>query len=124
MTTILIAAALVLVKSLYAFVLSRKRFAKLQPDGTWVLVLIGVGLCILAAGIDRRLTNPSVAVFERRVWLFLLVGGVPIAVWQVSRTARALSLWFERVIGRIYGYTPENPGALADQSGAAAHQDD
>lgn len=124
MTTILIAAALVLVKSLYAFVLSRKPLAKLQPDGTWVLVLIGVGLCILAAGIDRRLTNPSVAVFERRVWFFLLVGGVPIAVWQIARTAHALSLWFERVIGGIYGYPPENPSTLADQPGTPAHPDD
>ena len=34
MTTILIATALVLVKSLYAFVLSRKRFAK--PHQIWV----------------------------------------------------------------------------------------
>lgn len=125
MTTISIAVVLVLVKSLYAVLLSHKRLRRLQPDGTWVLVLIGVGLCILAAGIDRRLTEPSVAVFERRVWLFLLIGGIPIAVWQIGRTARALNLWFERAIGRmVYGYTPENPGALADQSGTKTPPND
>ena len=110
MTTALVFLALFLVKSLYAVVLSHKRFRKLQPDGTWVLVAIGVGLCIAAAGIDRRFTNPSIEVFEVRVWLFLLVGGIPIAIWQIGRSARALIDWFKRVMERLNG----QPGDEAD----------
>lgn len=110
MTTALVFLALFLVKSLYAVVLSHKRFRKLQPDGTWVLVAIGVGLCIGAAGIDRRLTNPPIDVFEVRVWLFLLVGGIPIAIWQIGQSTHALINWFKRVMG----HDNDRPGHETD----------
>lgn len=109
MTTGLVFLGLFLVKSLYAYVLSRPRFAKLQPDGTWVLVVIGVGLCILAAGIDRRLTHPPVEVFEQRVWLFLGVGGIPIALWQLCRSITALHQWMQYLAQRTGYDRTRNP---------------
>lgn len=120
MTTLTIAAALFIVKALYAFVLSRKRFRKLQPDGTWVLVAVGVGLCLAAAAIDRRLTHPPIDVYEARVLLFLIVGGIPIAVWQIGKSALALI----RIEEQTYGNPTDRAGALADQPGTAARWDD
>ncbi len=91
--------ALVGVKSAYSLILNQPRFRKLQPDATFAMVFVGVGLCIKAADIDRRRTNPSTDIYALRVKLFLLIGGLPVGIWQASQTVRA----FRRLMARAYG---------------------
>ncbi len=101
--------ALVGVKSVYSFVLSRPSLRKLQPDGTFLMVLVGVGLCIAAADIDRKRTNPSIEEYARRIKLFLLIGGIPVGVWQASQSVRAFKFMLERAQRGFDGNEPHWP---------------
>ena len=98
--TLAIYIGLFIVKSLYAFALSK--YPRLQPDFTWFLVVVGVGICMAAAALDRRLTGPlRVEEYELRVWLALIVGGIPIAVWQIGTSVRAWTEVFRRLFRGI-----------------------
>lgn len=89
MTTLQIYAALFLATSLYAVVLARLKHLW-EPDLTWLEVVIGVAMCLLAPYADQRLHGPLISeLYEQRVWLAFLVGGTPIVIWRVGSSIRA-----------------------------------
>lgn len=57
-----------------------------SPDGAWLQVIIGVGMCLLFATLDvvlqpYRDVIQLIAVF----WLAFFVGGTPVVFWQTHR---------------------------------------
>ena len=117
---------LIVIKTVYAYVLSRRPLRWLEPDYTWMLVLLGVAICIVAAAVDRRLNGPlSADVYEVRIWLALLWRGVPIAVWQIGKSARAWARIFRRIFeGTPHGNQTEGAAGMAEECGELSQADD
>jgi len=127
MTTLAIYAYLFAATTLYAALLAYLRHLW-EPDLTWLEVIIGVTLCLLAPYLDSRLNGPLMSeTYEQRVWLAFLVGGAPIVIWQL---AQSVSAW-RRIRRRIRGdhdvntRHPADPAeALADKSRASSEEGD
>lgn len=82
--------ALAAVTTGYAYLLDRNKQSpnprvKLEPDWTWVEVVLGTTLCLAAAAIRIRLAPGDARDTERVVWRAFVWGGAPIAIWQVGR---------------------------------------
>ncbi len=126
MTTFAIYSYLFASATLYAVLLSWLRHIW-EPDLTWLEVIIGVALCLLAPYLDQRLHGPLTSeVYEQRVWLAFVVGGAPIVAWQLGQSVRA-RLQAERRIRGQYGTTrhaTDRPAPLADHAGAPPETDD
>jgi hypothetical protein len=122
MTTFAIYSYLFAATALYAVVLARYGWV-LNPDWTWLQVVAGTVLCLLAPYLDQRYNGPLTSeLYEHRVWMAFLVGGFPIVVWQISQSARA-HLRVERRILRKHGDTtdytaprPQNANASRTQT--------
>ena len=116
-STLTILSALFVLKCLYAWLLSRLPAQWVYPDLTWVFVAIGVSFCCAAAGIDRRFNGPYTAeTYELRVWAALVVGGIPMATWQITRSVRA---WM-RIIGHLFPKDQPNGNTTDHASSVAA----
>ena len=91
MTTVEIYVALFATTTLYAALLAWLQQAlRLEPDLTWLEVIIGVTLCLLAPYFDQRWHGPLTSEgYEQKVWLAFIVGGLPIVVWQLSKSVRS-----------------------------------
>lgn len=121
MRTFDIYLALFVVTSIYAGLL--ECFKHLwEPDLTALEVIIGVVLVLAAPYTDRLLNGPYTAeVYEQRVWIAFLVGGMPIIVWWLARTVRA----WRRITQRIWSRDGESSAeALAGERGGCAQTDD
>jgi hypothetical protein len=95
MTTFAIYCYLFAAATLYAVVLARLKHLW-EPDLTWLEVVIGIVMCLLAPYADQRWHGPLTSeAYEQRVWLAFVVGGIPIVIWRVGASVRA---W--RRIGR------------------------
>lgn len=122
MTTLQIYSALFLAATLYAALLASLRHVW-EPDLTWLEVMIGVTLCLIAPFADQRANGPLTSeVYEQRVWLAFVVGGLPIVAWQLGQSVRA----WRRVARRIRGnhdstrHQAEGADALAADAEQAA----
>jgi len=108
MTTFELYAALLLACTLYAALLAWLKHLW-EPDLTWLEVIIGTALCLLAPYADQRLNGPLTSeIYEQRVWLAFVVGGFPIVVWQLGKSIRA-RLQAEREIREFRGNTSDRP---------------
>ena len=103
-TALAIGATLLIVKALYAYVLNKPRLMRLQPDATIAFVSIGVGLCFCAAWAYIALTAGAEYDAQMRglfaALIYCLVGGIPIAIWQIGRSIGAFLDWLWRVTGQ------------------------
>jgi uncharacterized membrane protein len=89
MTTFAIYCYLFAITTLYAVVLARLKHLW-EPDLTWLEVVIGVAICLIAPYVDQRQHGPLTSeVYEQRVWLAFIIGGAPIVVWRVGASVRA-----------------------------------
>ncbi len=82
--------ALVVSTSVYAAALDyNKRHAppgrKIEPDLTFVEVIAGDLMCLIAAHIRARLGPNTRAESMRATWLSFFIGGTPIVAWQLWR---------------------------------------
>lgn len=74
--------------ALYAILLHHTK-ELLEPDLTWLEVVIGCAICLaFAAWRQRLLVETPWQEYERGVWLAFLVGGGVIIFWQVGRFIR------------------------------------
>jgi heme exporter protein D len=90
-----------------------------EPELTALEVVIGVALCLAAPFADRLLNGPYTAeVYEGRVWLAFVVGGLPVIIWWIGRNVRA----WRRILERIYGKS--SAAALASERRGRAETDD
>lgn len=126
MTTFSIYAYLLAVTTLYAVLLSLFRHIW-EPDLTWLEVVIGTALCLLAPSLDQRLNGPLTSeIYEQRVWLAFVIGGAPIVIWQLGQSVWA-RLRVERRIRGTHDNTrdaADRPEALAQKRGECTHADD
>ena len=89
--------ALFVTTAAYAFLLSRFKYL-IEPDLTWLEVVIGVALCLAAPAIVARWANvPTWQAYEVLTWRAFLVGGAPIVLWQLGRMTRARRLLERRI---------------------------
>lgn len=126
MTTFTIYSYLFIVTTLYAGLLAWLKHLW-EPDLTWLEVIIGVTLCLLAPYIDQRQNGPLTSeLYEQRVWLAFIVGGFPIVVWQLSKSVRARIQAERRIRGHYDGarHATDRPAPLADEPRTSAETDD
>lgn len=98
MTTIQIYVVLFVATSIYAALLAWLKHLW-EPDLTWLEVVIGVAICLMAPALDQRWHGPLTSeVYELRVWQAFIVGGLPIVIWRVGASVRA---WL-RISRRIF----------------------
>lgn len=125
MTTIQLYAALFAATTLYAVVLSWLKHLW-EPDLTWLEVVIGVVICLIAPYADQRWHGPLTSeVYEQRVWLAFLVGGIPIVIWRVGTSVRA----WRRIGRRIFpgdrnDNTADHATSVARECGTEPEADD
>lgn len=125
MTTTHIYAALFAATTLYAVLLATLKHWW-EPDLTWLEVVVGVIICLLAPYADQRLHGPLTSeVYEQRVWLAFLVGGLPIVIWRVSASVRA----WRQISARIFpkddhGDTTDRATSVAAERGERTEADD
>jgi hypothetical protein len=126
MSTLQIYALLFASATLYAATLAVFRHVW-EPDLTWLEVVIGTALCLAAPFADNRFNGPLTSeVYEQRVWLAFLIGGLPIIAWQIGQGVRA----GQRLERRIRGHddttrnATDRAEALADHAGTPPDQSD
>lgn len=127
MTTFAIYAYLFAASTVYAVLLALFRHLW-EPDLTWLEVVVGTLLCLIAPYADQRLNGPLTSeLYEQRVWLAFVVGGLPVVIWQLGQSVIA----WRRIRRRIRGDHGVNTrdstnqaAPLADNSGAAPEADD
>lgn len=124
MTTLQIYAALFAATTLYAVLLATLKHLW-EPDLTWLEVVIGVAICLAAPYADQRHNGPLTSeVYEQRVWLAFLIGGLPIVIWRVGASVRAW-LRITRRIGKNHdGDTTDRATSVAAERGAKSETDD
>lgn len=123
MTTLQLYVLLFLTTALYAALLSR--IPQLDPDLTFVEVIVGVLICLYAAYLDRLWNGPMTAeLYEERVWLAFKVGGTPIIIWQITKLIRAYYRIIRRLLSRIYGDTTDQAPQVAGERREHAETDD
>lgn len=80
-----IAIGLTLVSSLYAYVLNKRQVREwYTPDRTWITVVIGDGLIIIALGV-AVLTDQIAWGAWWIVFGYTCAAGAPIIIWQLYR---------------------------------------
>jgi hypothetical protein len=123
MTTFAIYAYLLAATTLYAVLLANLKHWW-EPDLTWLEVVVGVFICLLAPYADQRTHGPLTSeVYEQRVWLAFVIGGLPIVVWRVGASIRAWGR-IARRIGKNDGDTTDRAAALAAERRAEPPHDD
>lgn len=125
MTTLQIYGALFVATTLYAVVLARfKHFW--EPDLTWLEVVIGVAICLFAPYADQRTNGPLTSeIYEQRVWLAFLMGGMPIVLWRVGASVRAWAQIGRRIFPKDDDdNTTDRATSVAEQRGAEPEADD
>jgi hypothetical protein len=76
---------LFLAKTLYAVVLDRYT-ERWQPNWVFAMVAIGVGMCLVVPFTLLRLgLITTAAEYELATLAALVIGGIPVGVWQVAR---------------------------------------
>lgn len=80
-------ALLFLCTTIYAIALDRAQHKRRwEPDWTWLEVAVGCGLCLGAgSAVTYVALGEAGLVIAGLFWLAFVVGGLPIAVWQLSR---------------------------------------
>lgn len=126
MTTFAIYSYLFIATTVYAVLLAWVKHY-LEPDLTWLEVMVGVAICLAAPFADARLNGPQTSeLYEERVWLAFVVGGFPIVAWQLGKSIKA-RLQAERRIRGAHGITrhaADRPQTLADEPGGAPKAND
>jgi hypothetical protein len=123
MTTFSIYSYLFVVTALYAVLLARFRHLW-EPHLTWLEVVIGTVLVLMAPYLDARSNGPLTwELYEARVWQAFLVGGAPIIIWQLGRSVNAWRRVERRIRGRD-GNTADRTAPLAAERGPRAPRDD
>lgn len=112
---VLIYTALALIVFLYARILDRVK-ERLEPDFTWLEVVIGCTLCLAAAAIRHRVTGGDWAAYEAGVWKAFIIGGGVIVAWQIGRAIHRQEELRRR--GRT------NSETMAEERGSRAPGDD
>lgn len=78
---------LVISTSLYAWWLSNHR--RQEPDWTWLEVVAGTSICLLAAALRYRLSGRrDWQSYEHYIWRAFALGGAPIIAGEVSQALR------------------------------------
>lgn len=112
MTSHLVYAVLFLATALYAVALHHWR--RLEPDWTWLEVVIGTSLVLAAPATLGELGElASWQDYQHAVWRSFIVGGLPVVVWQIWLA------WSRRgeLIIYLRGRHEQRAKALADQGG-------
>lgn len=123
MTSLQIYCGLFAVTTLYAWLLSR--IPQLEPDLTFVEVIIGVAICLYAAHFDLLWNGPYTSeTYETQIWLAFKVGGAPIVIWQVWKLGRAWKRILEHILSRIYGNTADHAASVARKRGTEPQDGD
>lgn len=73
---------------LYAALLARTRGIGIEPDYTWLEVVVGCGLCLLAAADYIALAHPTAWQAFFAVCGAFVVGGLPIVAWQIGQAIK------------------------------------
>jgi len=126
MTTFAIYTYLFAAATLYAALLAFLRHVW-EPDLTWLEVVIGTALCLSAPYADQRLNGPLTSeLYEARVWLAFLIGGLPIIAWQLGQSVRARLRVERRIRGKHVSTrdAADRAEALADHAGAPPREGD
>jgi hypothetical protein len=124
MTTFDIYAALFVATSLYAALLAWLKHLW-EPDLTWLEVIIGVAICLVAPYVDARWNGPMTReLYEARVWLAFLVGGTPIVIWRVGASVRAWGRIARRIGKNHYGDTTDRATSVAAERGTESEAGD
>lgn len=95
-----------------------------EPDLTVLEVAIGVTFCLAAPYLDMRLNGPYTAeLYQWRIWQAFIVGGIPIAIWQIGQSVRAWRRIWKR-IWRRESHGESSAEALASERRGRAQTDD
>lgn len=79
---------LFLTTTVYAILLQRTRGAGIEPAYTWLEVVIGSFLCLLASGVIIRTNTLAAWESYQIVCASFVVGGTPIIAWQIGLDIR------------------------------------
>lgn len=122
MTTITIYVGLFLTTCAYAALLAKYRHLW-EPHLTWLEVVIGTALCLLAPYLAARTAVLTWAEYEALVWAAFAVGGAPILIWQLAQSIRA---WrrIERRIRSRHDNQADRTAALAAERRQSTETDD
>jgi len=102
---------------LYAVLLrSVHRVLPIEPDYTWLEVVIGVSFCLAAAAYRGRHVPGGWEAYEAGVWLAFLVGGGIMSTWEIGRSI--IHLREVRLRGSL------STTALAEKRGVRSEGDD
>jgi hypothetical protein len=124
MTTLHIYIALFTATTLYAGLLAWLKHLW-EPDLTWLEVVLGVAICLLAPYFDQRNNGPLTSeLYEQRVWLAFVVGGLPIVIWRVSASVRAWGRITQRIGKNHDGNTTDRATSVAAERGAEPEAND
>lgn len=124
MSTFQIYAALMLATSLYAALLAWLKHLW-EPDLTWLEVVIGCAICLVAPALDQRLRGPLTSeLYEWRVWQAFIVGGLPIVIWRVGASVRAWGRIARRIGKNHDGNTTDHATSVAHQRRGQSEADD
>lgn len=103
MNHLLIDAAQTIITSGYAVLLDRYKHY-LEPEGTWLEVVIGNALCLGFADLHRRARRSATAAqTQHDVWRAFAVGGLPIILWRLYRAYTMHQRGFELAIRHLRG---------------------
>jgi amino acid transporter len=115
MTTFAIYCYLLAVTTLYAALLASFKHLW-EPDLTWLEVVIGVAICLLAPYFDNQLNGPLTSEgYEQRVWMAFVIGGLPIVVWRVGASIRAWGRIGRHTFLRKYDNTTDRATSVAGE---------
>lgn len=124
MTTIQIYATLFAAATLYAVLLANLKHLW-EPDLTWLEVIVGVALCLAAPYLDQRHNGPLTSeMYEARVWLAFLIGGLPIVAWRVGSSVRAWRRIGRHTMLRTHGNTTDHATSVASERRGEPKADD
>lgn len=112
--------SLFLATSLYAFLLARFKYL-IEPDLTWLEVVVGVAICLAApALVARWMGVPTWQAYEALTWRAFIIGGAPIVLWQIGRATRTWRRVERRIRERDGKPSTE---ALAEECRVRPHDD-
>jgi hypothetical protein len=125
MTTFAIYCYLFAATTVYAVLLAQLKHLW-EPDLTWLEVVVGVAICLLAPYADQRQHGPLPSeLYEQRVWLAFIVGGLPIVIWRVGASVRAWVRIGRRIFPKEHdGNTSDHATSVASERGAESEADD